>query len=102
MVDDRGMGKSLLRAALRRLIPDSVIDRREKVAFAVPLLNWLTRSEAVHGALQRAAALPFLDARELGRLQAGPAGDLTAPRVFALWRVFGLIEWMEAFDVQVS
>jgi asparagine synthase (glutamine-hydrolysing) len=42
LVSDTGETKSLLRAAMRGLVPDTVLDRRDKVGFATPELDWLS------------------------------------------------------------
>ena len=102
LVDDYGQGKALLRDAFRGLIPDSVLDRR-KVAFAVPLAEWLTASKAVQHSFQRAATLPFIDQPNLSRLlKLAAERRLTGTDLFSLWRVFGLVQWLEVFDVQLN
>jgi asparagine synthase (glutamine-hydrolysing) len=102
LVDDHGQGKALLRDAFRGLIPASVLDRR-KVAFAVPLAEWLTASKAVQHSFQRAATLPFIDQPNLSRLlKLAAERRLTGTDLFSLWRVFGLVQWLEVFDVQLN
>ena len=36
-----GTGKSVLRAALRGIVPDAVLDRRDKIGFETPEPSWL-------------------------------------------------------------
>jgi asparagine synthase (glutamine-hydrolysing) len=56
LVDDNGTTKSVLRAALRGLVPDEILDRRDKIGFATPEARWLR------------AAAPWLEER-LARIQ---------------------------------
>jgi len=43
LIDERGLSKAVLREALRGLVPDSILDRRDKVGFETPERDWLTR-----------------------------------------------------------
>lgn len=105
LVSDSGQTRPVLRAALRGLVPDPILDRPHPVGFAVPALPWL--HEAPHWVderLRRAAELPFCapgalrDLREaLGR------GDPRAwSAAFVLWRWITLVEWAEAHGVSFA
>ena len=67
-----GTSKSVLRAALRGLVPDAVLDRRDKIGFQTPEPNWL----------ERIGRLGFLGAHERNRARhPGAAGRRCAARM---------------------
>ncbi|MRR07512.1 MAG: asparagine synthase (glutamine-hydrolyzing), partial [Deltaproteobacteria bacterium] len=62
LVSDTGESKSVLREAMRGLIPDSVLDRRDKIGFATPELRWLAcLAPWVERTLAGADAVPMLN-----------------------------------------
>jgi len=103
LISDDGLGKAVFREAMRGLVPDSVLDRRDKVGFAVPLDEWLVGSRYADELARAAAALPCVAA---GRVHPWIA-DLEAGRrlppgpTFLLWRLIGLSEWMRQYDVAI-
>jgi asparagine synthase (glutamine-hydrolysing) len=101
LVDARATQKAVLRAAMRGLVPDAILDRRDKIGFATPdrlwaqaLRPWFARvlgSETARALpwLRPAVALQTLE-RRIAR--ADPFG-------FDLWRTVNVIRWVEQFDV---
>jgi asparagine synthase (glutamine-hydrolysing) len=101
LVDERATSKAVLRKAMRGLVPDAILDRRDKIGFATPdrlwaqaLRPWFTRvlsSETARSLpwLRAADALNALD-RRVARAQAFG---------FDLWRTINLIRWIEVFGV---
>ncbi len=104
LVDDAGGGKSLLREAVRGLVPDAVIDRRDKVGLAVPVADWLLRSGEVRRYLDQAAELPCVDRSALqSRIaSANTSQGRTPENVMMLWRVAGLAQWVELCGVSLK
>ena len=95
------MTKAVFREAMRGLVPDAVLQRRDKIAFATPELQWLRQERAWVAAVLEsdvARTIPALDLRAVRRTwQAVLAGrDLTD---FRLWRWLNLIRWADRFDV---
>ena len=41
LVDYSGQTKSLFRHSMRGIVPDVIIDRKDKVGFETPMMNWL-------------------------------------------------------------
>ena len=101
LVDARATQKAVLRAAMRGLVPDAILDRRDKIGFATPdrlwaqsLRPWFARvlgSETARALpwLKSAVALDILD-RRIARSDAFG---------FDLWRTVNFIRWIEQFDV---
>lgn len=102
IVSPDGVSKALFRRAMRGIVPDAILDRKDKIGFATPERDWLTALRPwVERTLKgRAAALiPVLNAKEVEReweeiLQGRKPFDWRA------WRWLNLIEWTRLFDVR--
>jgi asparagine synthase (glutamine-hydrolysing) len=97
LISDDGTNKSILREALRGLVPQPILDRRDKVAFATPERGWL--SELGHWvtpilAGHSARAIPALrNEALLSEWEAVHAGR--RPFGWHIWRWLNLIRWTE-------
>ena len=97
LISDDGTNKSILRAALRGLVPQPILDRRDKVGFATPergwfkqLGNWVTQILAGDAA----RAIPALrNEALLAEWAAVRAGH--RPFGWHIWRWLNLIRWSE-------
>jgi asparagine synthase (glutamine-hydrolysing) len=89
-----GMGKRLFRRAMRGIVPDTILDRRDKIGFATPETAWLTAlrpwMEQVLTS-DRARTIPALRPERL-------AGSAWTDR--CTWRIANLVRWAERFDVR--
>jgi asparagine synthase (glutamine-hydrolysing) len=99
-----GTTKSVLRRALRGLVPDPILDRRDKIGFETPQSTWL-RELRPHlcdvldsRSLERVRALNWPAVQEaLGRpFTQGTAGTRT------VWSWYNLARWAEQFDVEFA
>lgn len=90
LVSSSGMTKHVFRSAMRGLVPDQVLDRRDKIGFAPTETLWLAH----------APLLPLPDAPESVealipphlRDWAGSASDRTRPDAEA-WRAWSVLDW---------
>jgi asparagine synthase (glutamine-hydrolysing) len=101
LVAPDGTSKAVFRAAMRGLVPDAILERKDKIGFATPERAWLTRlAPWVDGVLasDTARAIPAL---VLPEVRAEWDGIRTGARPFGwhLWRVINLVRWTEAFGV---
>jgi asparagine synthase (glutamine-hydrolysing) len=101
LIDSEGTSKAVFRAAMRGIVPDSILNRRDKVGFATPERWWLDMLNGwVRGALdsEKANTMQFLDLsvarRELTDVCSG-----ARPFGFHVWRWVNLIRWSEALGV---
>ena len=100
LVGDDGTTKKVLREALRGLVPDAVLDRRDKVGFSAPWGAW-SASPEIARLLSTGPRSPALDEVWVPQLaerlhgQAARKPDDT----FLAWRIAGFLDWVEAFDV---
>jgi asparagine synthase (glutamine-hydrolysing) len=104
LISETGETKAVLRAALRGLVPDAILDRRDKIGFATPESAWLDSLKPWAKTIlagDAARRIPFLRLEAVERafdaLLARPvAGE------FQGWRWLNLIRWAERFDVVFS
>lgn len=76
LVSDLGETKSVFRAAMRGIVPDAVLDRRDKIGFATPEIDWLSSlSGPAREWIGDSASIDFLKPaqilREFDRMLAG-------------------------------
>jgi asparagine synthase (glutamine-hydrolysing) len=95
-----GTTKAIFRQAMRGIVPDAILDRKDKIGFATPEREWLkTLRPWVDKTLQseRAAEIPALDLKvileEWNGIQSGS-------RSFddRIWRWINLIRWADLFS----
>jgi asparagine synthase (glutamine-hydrolysing) len=104
LVSDTGETKSVFRAAMRGLVPDVILNRRDKIGFATPERDWLSRlrpwvrSMLESDALARVPTLrPDVVRRECEDVLAGRARF-----DFRVWRWINLVAWTRAFEISFA
>lgn len=100
LIDDEGRSKAILRAAARGLVPDAILERRDKIGFRTPEAAWFLKLDGwVRESIAGAGDLGILDAAALGRewesVKAGRSGF-----DFRVWRWLNFIRWVEIFGVR--
>jgi asparagine synthase (glutamine-hydrolysing) len=105
LVDDQGTSKAILRSALRGIVPDEILDRRDKVGFETPDAAWIDAQRPTFS--HRIASAPdigFLDKSEvLAGISQSPSGP-SSQRIGSqlTWRLFNLYRWAELLGVDCS
>ena len=101
LIDGQGVSKAVFRRAMRGLVPDAVLDRRDKIGFAPPERAWLDDVEPwVTGVLSadrsgevRGLRIPEVRARWAATVSGGRRLD------GQVWRWINTIRWAELLDV---
>lgn len=93
LVSPQGETKHLLRSALRGIVPDEVLDRRDKVGFATPEQQWLLgMADVIRPWLKEDLKLPFLNQpRLLEHFEAVVAGRRAYS--WQVWRWINFACW---------
>ena len=97
LVSQEGVTKHLLREALRGIVPDEVIDRKDKIGFETPQREWLEgliglKSEIFSGIEE----IEFLHPQKTQNfLREFDPNDSYQSNL--LWRTFNLIRWHQLF-----
>lgn len=97
LISPKGETKSVFRAAMRGIVPDDVLDRRDKIGFATPEQVWLTSMfDTIRGWLRVDLHLPFFDQaealREFELIMAGKK-----PFSWQVWRWINFCRWHSHF-----
>jgi len=100
LVSPRGETKHVFRAAMRGIVPDIILDRKDKIGFATPEKSWLLgMAPTIRTWLHDSDAIPFLDREAL--LQAfdrvaAHKSDFT----WQVWRWVNFVRWYHNMGVQ--
>ena len=103
-VSQDGTTKALFRKAMRGLVPNAILDRKDKIGFATPENDWLLeRHNWVSGVLTSETANQILafNLKEIlreweGIVQGARRAD------FHVWRCVNMIVWAQKFSVQIE
>lgn len=102
LLSSQGITKAVFREAMRGIVPDAILERRDKIGFRTPEWTWLTALRPWVGKLLQseiAHALPVLNIKEVWtEWEAMLQGK--RPYSSYLWRWVNLIRWTEIFEVQ--
>ncbi|MBK7674967.1 MAG: asparagine synthase (glutamine-hydrolyzing) [Candidatus Accumulibacter sp.] len=97
LISPRGETKHIFRAAMRGIVPDDVLNRRDKIGFETPEKEWLLgMSETIRGWLRVDLNLPFFNQAEVLK-----EFDLIAvgkkPFSWQVWRWINFSRWYSHF-----
>lgn len=102
IVSPDGTSKAVFRQAMRGIVPDAILDRRDKIGFATPELRWLSSAESwVEQVLTGEAGrqVPALMSAEMvDEWHAIRQGR--RPFGFHVWRWINLIEWSHQYGAR--
>ncbi len=99
LIDMHGCSKSIFREAMRGIVPDPVLDRREKIGFATPENAWISiLSNWVDEVLYSAKNIPYLYMDKVCR----EWQDIKNGKKMFDWRVWRWIcytRWVQLFTI---
>jgi asparagine synthase (glutamine-hydrolysing) len=102
LISSDGVTKHVFRGAMRGIVPDAILDRRDKIGFATPEKKWLKELGPWVGEVlspERVQRILALDAAAVDReWRAVLAG--TKPFDWRVWRWVNLVRWAETWDVR--
>lgn len=102
LIDRNGTTKAVFREAMRGIVPDIILDRKDKIGFATPEKAWLSEMRPWIDQMLNsdfASSLPFLKIQEVRTEWARMlSGD--APFDYRAWRWVNLIRWAELNDIE--
>lgn len=98
LLSPEGETKRIFRAAMRGIVPDAILDRRDKIGFATPESDWFTTAgRRVRDVLAEGRGVAFLDrSAALREFDAVIAGRRS--RSEHVWRMVNLAFWAEMFN----
>lgn len=95
LISQQGETKSVFRAAMRGIVPDEILDRRDKIGFETPEKAWLIgMADQIRAWLSMDIAVPFLNQKEIIKefnlIVAGKK-----PFSWQVWRWINFIRWYQ-------
>ena len=101
IISDDGLTKSSFRSAMRGIVPDPILDRRDKIGFTTPedrwmatLAPWISSVLTSHAAERLPGLLAGVVSDEWRRIQVGRAAF-----DWRVWRWVNAALWAETFDL---
>lgn len=104
IVAPNGTSKFVFRAAMREVVPDTILDRRDKLGFATPQKDWLMAVKPWVDHLLEAKPADQIPALHFPSLRREWEQIASGGRPFDpwVWRWCNLIEWARLFDVSFT
>jgi asparagine synthase (glutamine-hydrolysing) len=97
LISQSGETKSVFRAAMRGIVPDEILDRKDKIGFQTPEELWLkSMAGTVREWLKADIRLPFLNQAEILREFEDIIGGRKAFS-WQVWRWINFIRWHQHF-----
>ena len=102
LLSSSGETKHVFRAAMRGIVPDVILDRRDKIGFATPEQSWLQHlAPQFDSWLFTAQDIPFLRHDHVASMVYSTInGD--KPFTWKAWRVINFCRWMQIFRPAVQ
>lgn len=99
LISNYGETKTIFRSAMRGIVPDEVLDRKDKIGFATPEKDWLISVlPEINNWLEHGASIPILDSnaviKEFNLVLNGKKRF-----TWQLWRLINFIRWCQIFDI---
>jgi len=104
IIGSDGITKSVFRKAMRGIVPDAILDRRDKLGFVTPERDWLIKLDSwVCESLSSDAAnhIPFLNLN-VARQEWDQVRRGGRPFDFRVWRWVNLIHWSAKLNITYS
>jgi asparagine synthase (glutamine-hydrolysing) len=101
LVSSDGVTKSVFRHAMRSIVPDVILDRKDKIGFAAPENKWLTKVSTWIDELLNDQGTAKIAALNLPTLHRNWQRIKKGERAFdtRVWRWINLITWSKAYQV---
>ena len=100
LIGMNGRTKSVFREAMRGIVPDAILDRRDKIGFATPEQDWLNAlAPWVEETLSTARRVPYLKL-DAARAEWRSIRDGKKHFDWRVWRWLNYVRWAELFKVE--
>jgi len=101
LIGEDGTTKRLLRMAMRGVVPDEILDRRDKIGFVTPESGWFSASPALQSMLRAVADGPLPDCFSgsvAPWLRA--VADGQRPYGAEVWRAWNAVRWAQLLGLE--
>lgn len=102
LISNRGVTKSIFREAMRDIVPEQILNRKDKIGFETPGKQLLIGLQPnLDKRLAPMKRLPFIPWKETKKLVEETVAG-TRPFSWDVWRILCFVGWVKEFDVEVS
>ena len=98
-----GYTKAILRDSMRGIVPDKILDRKDKIGFATPEEMWMRRNKefVLNKIKENAKILKKVVRPQFVGYAEKVLQDGDRKYIGTIWRVINAGEWVKTFDVEV-
>lgn len=101
LISQKGETKSIFRHAMRGIVPDSILDRKDKIGFTTPEDEWFhIMGESFYEMTWNADKIPFINKKQL-HTEIKDTLNGKIPYNSRLWRIVNLCRWMDLNEVSI-
>lgn len=99
LISNYGETKAIFRSAMRGIVPDEILDRKDKIGFATPEKDWLISVlPEIKNWLKKDASIPLLDTNAvIDEFNLVLNGNKSF--TWQLWRIINFIRWCQIFEI---
>ena len=100
LISNNGETKSIFRSAMRGIVPDTVLDRKDKIGFATPEQKWLiAMAPQIRDWLEEGIRVPIFHKTELmNEFDMIISGKKSFS--WQLWRWINFVRWCQIYDIE--
>ena len=95
LISDKGISKYIFRESMRGVVPDGILDRRDKVGFKSPEKDWIYKSDLSREAIEEAMSYDIFDKSFLGKV----LNQKKEINVEECWRVINFVLWSNEYKL---
>jgi len=100
LIDSNGTSKAIFREAMRGIVPDEVLDRRDKIGFQTPEKAWLGQVRPqLNNILEYAYSIPVFNASKLEK-EWKDVWDGTKHFDYRIWRWVDFLRWSKINNIE--
>lgn len=99
LIDDQGLRKAVFRSAMRGIVPNAILDRRDKIGFETPEATWMRELRPWIELQLRSEVARSVLPIDVEAIRSNWAHGQLKNSAF-LWRCLNAIEWSRQFNVQ--
>ncbi|MGI9227418.1 MAG: asparagine synthase (glutamine-hydrolyzing) [Gammaproteobacteria bacterium] len=100
LIDSNGTSKAIFREAMRGIVPNEVLDRRDKIGFQTPEKAWLRKVKPeLNNILEHAYSIPVFNTRRLEEEWKG-VWEGTKHFDYRIWRWIDFLRWSKMNSIE--
>lgn len=102
LISKNGETKRIFREAMRGIVPDRILDRKDKIGFATPEKEWFSsfQKESLNQWLEPMYSIPFLKSNNLNKVIEEQMINKSGR--WDLWRIVNFCRWVQLFNVKIN